>query len=68
MYKVLFSSVKNYYRRTQESFKGEVLGKVQAYEWYSRIKRGEMPFEDQPRSGRFWTRCYFFLSDTDHSQ
>jgi len=36
----------------QEAFKEEALSKTQVYEWYSRLKGGEMSFEDQPRSGR----------------
>ena len=36
----------------QEIFKEAVLSKTQVYEWYSRVKEGEMSCEDQPRSGR----------------
>ena len=36
----------------QETFKEEAFCKTQLYEWYSRLKGGEMSCEDQPRSGR----------------
>jgi len=36
----------------QEGFKEEALSRTQVYEWYSRLKGGEMACEDQPRSDR----------------
>jgi len=33
----------------------DVIGKSQVFEWFSRFKRGEMPIDDQPRSGRLST-------------
>ena len=36
----------------QGAFKEEALSKTQVYEWYSLFKGGEMPCEEQPRSGR----------------
>ena len=36
----------------RETFKEEALSQAIVYEWFSRFKRGDMPLEDQPRSGR----------------
>jgi len=36
----------------QEAFKEEALCETQLYEWYSRLKGGEMSCEDQPRPGQ----------------
>jgi hypothetical protein len=35
----------------QEALKEDALSKTQVYEWYSRVKGGEVSCEDQPRSG-----------------
>ncbi|VVC25866.1 Transposase, type 1 [Cinara cedri] len=34
------------------AYKGDVLGKTQVFEWFSRFKSGEMSIDDQARSGR----------------
>ena len=36
----------------REAFKEEALSQARVYEWFSRLKRGDMSFEDQPRSWR----------------
>jgi len=36
----------------REAFKEEALSQARAYEWFSRLKCGDMSLEDQPRSGR----------------
>ena len=36
----------------REAFKEEALSQARLYEWFSRLKRGDMSCEDQPRSGR----------------
>ena len=35
----------------QEAFKEEALSQARVYEWFSRLKRGDMSLENQPRSG-----------------
>jgi len=35
-----------------KGFKEEAVSKTQVYEWYSRLKGGEMSCEDQPRAGQ----------------
>jgi len=34
------------------AYKGDALGKIQVFEWFSRFKNGEMSIDDQARSGR----------------
>jgi transposase len=36
----------------REAVKEEALSQARVYEWFSRLKRGDMSLEDQPRSGR----------------
>ena len=36
----------------QEAFKEEALSQARVYEWFSRLKCGDMSLEDQPRSWR----------------
>jgi len=36
----------------REAFKEETLSQARIYEWFSRLKRGDLSREDQPRSGR----------------
>jgi len=36
----------------REAFREEALSQARVYEWFSRLKRGDMSLEDQPRSGR----------------
>ena len=36
----------------REAYKEEALSQARVYEWFSRLKRGDMSLEDQPRSGR----------------
>ncbi|KAJ8948323.1 hypothetical protein NQ318_019307 [Aromia moschata] len=36
----------------ETAHKDDAMGKTQVYEWFARFKKGDMPIDDKPRSGR----------------